>query len=177
MLATYPVSTTADAGPGSLREAIIDANANPGADDIHFNIGGGGLQTITPIMRYRRSPVQQTLTQRLNQVSPARPWSKFPVPAGNARAASNTAPVARFEGLSLTTSACRVYLTAGAANNVIVGNWIGVDSSGTIARGNGTNGVLQNVLFSKPAAIIASAVHPWLIETLFPAEAPLLMVL
>lgn len=47
--ATYTVTTTADSGPGSLRQAILDANANPGADTIAFNIPGGGVQTITPL--------------------------------------------------------------------------------------------------------------------------------
>jgi hypothetical protein len=43
---TYTVTSAADAGAGSLRQAILDANANPGADVIHFNIAGGGVQTI-----------------------------------------------------------------------------------------------------------------------------------
>ncbi len=46
--ADYPVTTTADSGAGSLRQAILDANANPGADSISFAIIGGGVQTITP---------------------------------------------------------------------------------------------------------------------------------
>src|SRR4029079_19000369 len=36
--AVYTVTNTLDAGPGSLRQAIIDANANPGADIIRVNI-------------------------------------------------------------------------------------------------------------------------------------------
>jgi hypothetical protein len=47
--ATYTVTTTADSGPGSLRQAILDANANPGADTITFAIGTtGSQQTIQP---------------------------------------------------------------------------------------------------------------------------------
>ncbi len=38
MAATYTVTTTTDGGAGSLRQAIIDANDNTGADDIVFNI-------------------------------------------------------------------------------------------------------------------------------------------
>jgi hypothetical protein len=44
---TFTVTTTNDSGPGSLRQAILDANANPGADQIHFNIPGNGPHTIT----------------------------------------------------------------------------------------------------------------------------------
>src|SRR2546421_2795055 len=43
--AVFPVTTTADSGPGSLRQAILDANSTPGADAIQFNIGSGA-QTI-----------------------------------------------------------------------------------------------------------------------------------
>ncbi len=45
---TFPVMNTADLGAGSLRQAILDANANPGADTISFNITGSGVQTIAP---------------------------------------------------------------------------------------------------------------------------------
>ena len=39
---TYTVTSTADSGAGTLRQAILDANANPGADTIAFNIVGIG---------------------------------------------------------------------------------------------------------------------------------------
>src|SRR5947207_184971 len=45
---TYPVTNTNDNGPGSLRQAIIDANAHSGPDSISFNIPGSGVRTITP---------------------------------------------------------------------------------------------------------------------------------
>src|SRR4028119_23536 len=47
-LATFTVTNTADAGPGSLRDAITQANALAGADIINFNIPGAGVQTIAP---------------------------------------------------------------------------------------------------------------------------------
>ncbi len=46
--ATFTVTTTADNGPGSLRQAILDANANPGPDTIDFAIGTG-MQTVAPL--------------------------------------------------------------------------------------------------------------------------------
>ena len=45
---SFVVTTAADTGQGSLREAIAGANANPGADDITFAIPGSGAQTISP---------------------------------------------------------------------------------------------------------------------------------
>ena len=53
--ATFTVTNTNDSGPGSLRQAILDANASPGADTIAFAIPGAdpgcdgtGVCTIAP---------------------------------------------------------------------------------------------------------------------------------
>ncbi len=45
---TYTVTSTADSGAGTLRQAITDANGNPGADTIAFNIVGSGVHTVAP---------------------------------------------------------------------------------------------------------------------------------
>ena len=50
----YNVVNTSDAGPGSLRQAILDANAHPNIDastpdTISFAIPGAGVKTITPL--------------------------------------------------------------------------------------------------------------------------------
>lgn len=47
--AIFVASNVNDSGPGSLRQAIMDANANPNGatpDEIDFNIPGTGVQTI-----------------------------------------------------------------------------------------------------------------------------------
>src|SRR5438128_2007481 len=44
--ATFTVTTTADSGAGSLRQAMLDASVNPGVDTVNFAIGSGP-QTIT----------------------------------------------------------------------------------------------------------------------------------
>src|SRR6478609_2918703 len=43
---TFTVVNTNDSGPGSLRQAIMDANGNPGPDIIAFNIAKSGVHTI-----------------------------------------------------------------------------------------------------------------------------------
>src|SRR5262245_55377105 len=43
---TFTVTNTTTTGPGSFRQAILDANANPGTDTIAFNIPGAGVHTI-----------------------------------------------------------------------------------------------------------------------------------
>lgn len=47
--ATFTVTNTNDTGPGSLRQAINDANINAGTDTIVFNIPGAGPHTIQPL--------------------------------------------------------------------------------------------------------------------------------
>ena len=47
--ATFTVTNANDSGPGSLRQAIFDANAAPGADAIAFNIPGAGVHTVSPL--------------------------------------------------------------------------------------------------------------------------------
>jgi len=49
LAATFTVTNTNDSGPGSLRQAILDANGNPGLDTIQFAIPGPGVHTITPL--------------------------------------------------------------------------------------------------------------------------------
>jgi hypothetical protein len=45
----FTVLNTSDSGPGSLRQAILDANNHPGRDTIVFQIPGQGVQTIAPL--------------------------------------------------------------------------------------------------------------------------------
>src|SRR3954447_12053145 len=56
---TFQVSSVADTGAGSLRQAITDANNRAGADIINFSIPGGGIHVIKP-----RSPLP-VITDRL----------------------------------------------------------------------------------------------------------------
>lgn len=50
--ATFTVTSSAEDGPGTLKQAILDANANPGLDQIRFTVAAvtvepSGLPTIT----------------------------------------------------------------------------------------------------------------------------------
>jgi hypothetical protein len=48
LLSVFTVVNTADAGAGSLRQALLDSNASPGADSIRFEIPGADVHTIQP---------------------------------------------------------------------------------------------------------------------------------
>ncbi len=45
--ATFTVTNTNDSGPGSLRQAVLDANAAAGADNIVFDASFNTPQTVT----------------------------------------------------------------------------------------------------------------------------------
>src|SRR5512137_1235387 len=47
--ATFVVTNASDAGPGSLRQALLDSNATPGANLVQFNLPGNGVHTIAPL--------------------------------------------------------------------------------------------------------------------------------
>ena len=46
LLATFTVTNNADSGPGSLRQAILNANTAPGKDTINFNIKVGAISEV-----------------------------------------------------------------------------------------------------------------------------------
>lgn len=48
--ATYSVTSTHDSGPGTLRQAILDANANPGADSIVVTVGWISASDTLPMI-------------------------------------------------------------------------------------------------------------------------------
>ncbi len=49
LLSTIMVTSVADNGPGTLRQAIYQANADGGTNTIAFDIPGSGPQVITPV--------------------------------------------------------------------------------------------------------------------------------
>ena len=49
LLATFTVTNNTDGGPGSLRQAILDSNANAGSDSIDFNIEVGAIAEEQPL--------------------------------------------------------------------------------------------------------------------------------
>ena len=70
---TFTVTTTADSGPGSLRQAILNANANAGADQI--TIPAGTYAPRVRPARHHRQPDDHRRGQRDDDHAtlPARP--------------------------------------------------------------------------------------------------------
>jgi len=164
--ATFHVTTTADnnnnASPtvGSLRKAIVDANANPGTDTIDFNIPGAGVHTfsLTISLPSITDPVvidgytqpgasANTLANGDNAVllielDGTNPFN-FSVNDGLViTAGSSTVTgliINGFKGAGVAMGSGIKLMTKG--QNVIAGNFIGIDSNGTNQIPNG-NGIL-----------------------------------
>lgn len=145
--ATYTVSNTNDSGSGSLRQAIIDANATSIADTIVFNIPGDGKKQIIPNspMPAITQPVTiNGTTQTCSSCGANEPRIEL---SGNG--AGNDAIGLRITGNG-TGSTIRgmiinrfssngIFLDSGS--NTIVGNYIGTNADGTAAAANGGDGI------------------------------------
>jgi hypothetical protein len=138
---TYTVTSTADTGPGTLRQAILDANANAGPDTIAFNIAGGGVHTITlatplapltspvTIDGYTQSgasPNTQPFGQGLNTVLRIQVTGGAGVGTCFFVQTSDTT----IKGLVVNGCTTSVEIQSGS-NNRVEGNFMGTDPTGT----------------------------------------------
>jgi hypothetical protein len=142
LLSTFTVTTTADAGPGSLRQAILSANALPGLDRVVFNIPGAGVHTIAPVA------VLPTITDPVVIDGASQPGF-----AGKPLVELNGSAAGAVNGLTVTAGGSTIrYLTLnrfggagiylnGRSGNLIQGNYIGTDTTGTAKLGNRYEGI------------------------------------
>ena len=150
--ATFTVTNTDDSGAGSLRQAILDAEASAGADTIAFAIPGAGVHTITPL------DLLPIVSQPLTIDGYTQPGSS---PNTNPTGALNTVLQIEIDGTSapnrcITISANDVTVRGLVINRcsngiqlfnpfgshatgmVIAGNFVGTDPTGLAALPNET---------------------------------------
>jgi hypothetical protein len=153
---TFVVTNTDTFGPGSLGQAILDANTNPGADTITFNIPGSGVHTIN------LSASLPTITDPVTIDGYTQPGAG----ANTLALGSNAVLLIELNGVSANSDA-GLKISAGNSTirglainrfnyygiflqikggNVIAGNHIGTDASGTVTfpRPNNGSGIYMN---------------------------------
>jgi len=143
LLAVFTVTSTADDGPGSLRQAILDANANTTTDTITFNIPGAGVvHTIAPLSPLPRMTGISTSNTIDGTTQPG--FAGVPLIELNGSAAGGGA-----DGLSFEIGTVRgLVINRFRGSGVVISNggivqasYIGTDATGTVALGNSRYGV------------------------------------
>jgi hypothetical protein len=151
--AVFTVITTADTGTGSLRQAILNANATPGLDTIRFQISGGP-QTIKPataLPNVTDAVIIDGTTQTGYAGTPLIVLDGSAAPAGSSGLvlANHTGSTVRgLEIINFSSSSNGTFIDAAGINirngggHTIQGNYVGTD--GTNADPNGYAGILVN---------------------------------
>src|SRR6186713_510867 len=124
--ANWMVTTTADSGAGSLREAVVGANVAGDSDTIEFAIGSPGTPATIAIA--------SALPDLINPVTidgTTSPAGRVIVTGSVTNGFSVTGGSATIRGLVINgfTSAC-IKITGGTGS-VIEGNYIGTNAAGT----------------------------------------------
>ena len=146
---TFTVTNTNDSGAGSLRQAILDANANPGADSIAFSIGSG-LQTISPassLPEISDPVVIDGTTQPGFAGSPLIELSAVSAQSPpNSGVLYITAGNTTVRGLVINhfTDSPNGISLVNAGGNHIEGCYIGTDPSGNLDTGSNGTGIVIN---------------------------------
>ncbi|MGO8678775.1 MAG: beta strand repeat-containing protein [Limisphaerales bacterium] len=141
--ATFIVSNTLDSGSGSLRQALLNANASNGLDTITFQIPGAGTHTISP------HSALPTVTDAVVIDGTSQPGFAGPplieLDGANAGASSSglrmVASNCVVRGLAINRFGAGGLRIEGLGGNSIQGNLIGLDVTGTLSRPNGEEGV------------------------------------
>jgi parallel beta-helix repeat protein len=137
LLSAFTVSNLSNSGAGSLRQAILSANANHGADVINFSVAG--TITLTSALPAITGPVNidgtsapgfagtPTVEVNLNDTA----GLQFG-PSANGSALSS---------LALVNSSGNGVSLVGVQHMTIAGNYIGLGTNGTTGAGNEGNGI------------------------------------
>ena len=141
--AMISVTTTNDSGTGSLRQAIVTANTNPGPNTIVFQIPGKAPFTIKPAsaLPALTAPVVIDATTQTG-------YSGQPLVALDGASTSGSTIALRFtagqstlRGLAINRFPVQA-LELDGASNIIQGNFVGTDVTGLIQQDNGSEALL-----------------------------------
>ena len=151
LLSTFTVTTAADSGPGSFRQAILDADADGSASTIDFSIGSGP-QTIVPAAPLPPITNPTTIDATTQPGFSGRPIVQLD--GSQIFGTDSTTPISGVTGITVNAGGSTVrglvinrftgngIGLVGNGRNVIAGDYIGVDASGSNSLGNGADGIL-----------------------------------
>ena len=151
-VATYTVNSTNDVDDGncngthcSLREAIKAANNSAGSDTINFSISGcsGGVCTIKPASNLPSLTGGSTTIDGSTSADKIELDGSLIISGGIGLRIISSNNLIR--GLVINRFGDAGIEISSGTNNVIEGNYIGTDTSGTIDRGNGSGVRLSSV--------------------------------
>jgi hypothetical protein len=138
---TFVVTNVNDSGAGSLRQAILDANANPGSDSINFNIAGPSF-TIQPLLGLPDITDTVVIDGSTQPGFSGTPIVELNGSKSAARALFVNAPGSTIRSLVINEfSAGALILGTAAGGSYVEGCYIGTDVTGKNAIPNGVAGV------------------------------------
>lgn len=165
----FTVTTTAPSGSGSLRQAILDANATSGNDDvvINFNIPVAGVQTIAPLTALPTINVQVDLEGTTD--ADGNPLIELDGEDGGTsgsglvfdRTKGTNSDVSQAKNLIIDRFAQSGIVIEGSGQTDVTNCWIGTDATGEKARGNAGDGIL---VANNDAFITGSDTNPTIIS-------------
>jgi parallel beta-helix repeat protein len=136
---TIPVTVVSNSGAGSLRQAILDANATTGATPtIIFNLIGGAPYTITPLSALP-TVTRPVVIDGTTQAG----YSGHPIIMISGTSAGSASDGLKLTGGSSTVRGLAIggfnstgILLQNADGNLVTGNYLGTNLTGTAAFGN-----------------------------------------
>jgi hypothetical protein len=149
--ASFTVINTNDSGAGSLRQAISDANGSAGLDTINFAIPGAGVQTIAlasalpvitdPVIINGYSQTGSSVNTQADTDNAVLLIEINGAGAGANPCLQISAGGSTVRGLVINRCGADGILLQTAGTNIVEGNFIGIDPTGTIIRSNTFSGV------------------------------------
>ncbi len=144
LMTTFVVTNTNDSGVGSLRQAILDANALGGLDTITFSITGAGPHTINLLSAlpdiddtvvidgWSEPDFAGTPIIELNGSGAGSGAHGLRLDTGSSGSTIRGLVINRFDGNGIRVN---------TSNNIVVGNYVGTNVAGTADLGNVSNGI------------------------------------
>lgn len=141
VLSGFSVVNLNDAGSGSLRQAILDANAAAGTDEIIFDVAGiiqltsGALPTLTDCVDINGTSAPNFAGAPLVEID----FNNF-----DGLKIASSALGSSVKSLAWTGASNNAITLNGGGDVTIAGNYIGISLDGTTADGNDGNGLELN---------------------------------